>query len=226
MVTDPNELMRHKPFIATLLTLLSVTLFSVTSQATETIRFAPEDILGWEKEKFEGETRYELTEVDGESALHAICDNSASGLYLEQSIDLEKTPVIEWRWRIRETFGPDIDETRKSGDDYPVRLYVVKDGGWRRWRTQAVNYVWASGKEIGSEWPNAYTSRARMVAVQSGEEKAGEWVTQRRNLADDFEQLHGERPKKLDAIAIMSDCDDLETRMEAWYGEIRLLPAD
>lgn len=225
MVTDPELVMRGmRPTPVKRLILLATALLSLTAIAEEAVRFTPEDIQRWNKERFNGETRYELTEVDGESALHAICDNSASGLFLERTIDLEHTPIIEWRWRIKETFAPDIDETTKAGDDYPVRLYVVKDGGWRRWRTRAVNYVWASGLEAGSAWPSAYTRRAMMLAVQSGDDNAGEWVTQRRNLADDFDRLHDERPKTLDAIAIMSDCDDLGTQMEAWYGEIRLLP--
>ncbi|MDQ2069176.1 DUF3047 domain-containing protein [Natronospira bacteriovora] len=187
-------------------------------------RFSPEDILDWESRSFQGETHYAVKDVDGRPALQADCEDSASGLYREANIDLGKTPIIEWYWRIESTFGEDIDETRRAGDDYPVRLYLVKDGGWRRWQTRAVNYVWASAKEKDSEWPNAYTRRAMMLALQSGEDKAGQWVRERRLIADDFERLHGERPQTIDAIAIMSDCDDTGEHIRGWYGEIRLLP--
>ncbi|WP_019624133.1 DUF3047 domain-containing protein [Thioalkalivibrio thiocyanoxidans] len=187
-------------------------------------RFTPTDILNWEKEVFEGETQYEPVEIDGREALHARCDNSASGLYLKKTIDLERTPILEWSWRVDETFSG-IDETTRAGDDYPARVYVVKDGGLLRWRTRAINYVWASEKPEGADWPNAYASQARMLAVRSGApDETGQWVTERRNVREDFRQLHDREIDTIDAVAIMTDCDDTERTIEAWYGKIRFLP--
>ncbi|MDQ2075842.1 DUF3047 domain-containing protein [Marinimicrobium sp. ABcell2] len=190
----------------------------------EELTFTPAEMIEWDTREFEGETHYRLTEVDGREALHARCDRSASALYLEREINLEETPVIEWQWRINETFEPTIDERQKSGDDYAVRVYAVIDGGWRRWRTEVVNYVWASAMSEGETWDNAYARQAKMIAVRSGEEQAGEWVTERRNLADDFEATHGTRPETIDGIALMTDCDDQDTQIEGWYGTIRFLP--
>lgn len=186
--------------------------------------FTPQEVVTWEQRTFTGPVEYRATEIDGREAVHATCDgNGATALYLAKEIDLTRTPILEWSWRIERTFG-DIDETSKAGDDYPARLYAVYDGGWRRWRTEAVNYVWASALPEGSTWPNAYTSRARMVALRSGTDRTGEWVTERRNLVDDFRELHGTERRLIHGIAIMTDCDDTGQPMEGWYGEIRLLP--
>jgi hypothetical protein len=194
------------------------------SPATAGTTFTPAEIAAWSERSFEGQTAYRLVEVDGEAAVHARCEKSASALYLERRIDLRETPILEWRWRIRGTYGEDVDETTRGGDDYPARIYAVKAGRWRVWRTRAVNYVWASGQPAGARWPNAYARQAGMLAVDSGDTKAGRWVTRRRNLRDDFEVLHGERPERIDGLAIMTDCDDLGADTEAWYGTIRLLP--
>ena len=35
--------------------------------------------------------------------------------------------------------------------------------------------------------------------------------------------IHGRDLEVLDALAIMTDCDDTGQQVEAWYGEIRLL---
>jgi hypothetical protein len=115
-----------------------------------------------------------------------------------------------------------IDETTKSGDDYPVRVYGVFDGGLLQWRTEAVNYVWASNRPEGSTWPNAYASQAMMKALQSGASRAGEWVTERVDLAKDFRSLHGSSHGIIHGLAIMTDCDDIGKPIEGWYGEIRL----
>lgn len=186
--------------------------------------FTPAEIVTWSERSFQGHTRYRLVEVDGEAAVHARCQRSASALYLERRIDLRETPILEWRWRVRDTYGEEVDETTRGGDDYPARIYAVRSGGLLVWRTRAVNYVWASGQPLGARWPNAYARQAGMIAVDAGEAEAGRWVTRRRNLRDDFEKLHGERPEFVDGLALMTDCDDLGAEMEAWYGAIRLLP--
>ncbi|MCP1676416.1 hypothetical protein J2T57_003577 [Natronocella acetinitrilica] len=185
--------------------------------------FEPADIVDWDNHSFEGETRYDLVEIDGRPAVHAVCtDSTASGLFFREEIDLEQTPIIEWSWRVDEVFD-DLDETVRAGDDYPARLYVVDERTVLRWRTRALNYVWSSDMEQGADWPNAYASQARMIAVRSGTEDGGTWVTERRNIRDDFQRFHDQDKTSINAIAIMTDCDDTGQEAEAWYGEIRLL---
>lgn len=193
--------------------------------SAESVVYTPEDIIEWERHSFSGETRYELVEVDGRQAVHARCtEASASGLFLQEDVDLEATPVVEWRWRVDETFSG-IDEITKAGDDYPARIYAVDEHSILRWRTRALNYVWSSEMERGADWPNAYASQAHMIAVRSGApDEKGEWHTERRNLREDFRRYHDRDLERINAFAIMTDCDDVGEPAEAWYGEIRLLP--
>lgn len=192
--------------------------------AGEDIVFTPEDIIAWEPHSFSGETRYELVEIDGRSAVHAICEGgTASGLFLQDDVDLNATPIVEWEWRVDDTFSG-IDETTRAGDDYPARIYAVDEHRFRIWSTRALNYVWASEKEQGSDWGNAYQRRAHMVAMQSGPpDEPGTWVTERRNLKEDFKRFHDRDLDRINAFAIMTDCDDVGEPIEAWYGEIRLM---
>ena len=206
--------LRMTRFLATLLAL------TATSAAAE-LAFSPAQIAGWEPHAFKGETAYALAE-DGQ-AVRAACDASASGLFLRRTIDLTATPILEWRWRVDETFPPGPAETTKRGDDYPARLYVVKEA-LLPWNTMALNYVWASSQAKGAEWPNAYAAQARMVALRSG--PGDGWVTERRDLRADFRRVFGEDVTSIDAVAIMTDCDDRKTTAEALYGDLRFLPAD
>lgn len=186
------------------------------------IVFSPRDIAGWETEQFNGPVQYRVVRLGGREALHAICTGrGASARYLRREIDLRETPILEWSWRIQATFSG-RDERTKAGDDYPVRVYAVFDGGLRPWRTAAVNYVWASEQGQGSVWPNAYASQARMLALRSGPSRAGEWVTERRDLASDFQRLHGATPAVIHGLAVMTDCDDVGQPIDGWYGELRL----
>jgi len=204
--------------------LMTMGLLSASSTLAEKV-FVPADIIEWEAHSFLGHTQYSLIEVDGREAVHAVCDEgTASGLFLRQEIDLNETPILEWEWRVDSTFQG-IDESTREGDDYPARLYAVDEHRIARWRTRALNYVWASEKAQGSHWPNAYQFRAMMIAVRSGSpSQPGQWKTERRDLQADFKKYHDRDVDSIDALAVMSDCDDTGEQAEAWYGEIRLLP--
>lgn len=192
---------------------------------TEPLTFTPADMLTWRTKAYRGETHYEAARIDGHAAVRASCNGSASGLILERRIDLVRTPVVEWSWGIEGVFDGDADEERKDGDDYPVRLYFVHGGGWNPFATRAITYVWASHKPAGADWPGPYTSQAHVVAVQSGvPDHSLPWVTQRRDLRADFKRFHGLDIDAIDAVAIMTDCDDHAARATAWYGDVRFLP--
>ena len=97
--------------------LLCVLAVASTAQGAESI--SPADILAWERRDFADPTAYRLEEHAGQTLLQAQCRNAASALYLETTIDLRETPVLEWSWTVADVFD-NTDETRKSGDDYPV----------------------------------------------------------------------------------------------------------
>lgn len=182
-------------------------------------RFSRGDLSGWRPKAFSGETRYALKTQNGRTALRADSDAAASGLYREVSVDLGKTPILNWTWRIDNILAG-ADERTRAGDDYPARVYVVFSGGLMFWRTRAINYVWSNNQPAGSSWHNAFTGNARMIAVESGPDRVGRWVEERRNVHVDYRRLFGEEPGRVDAVAIMTDTDNTGTKAAAWYGDI------
>ncbi len=94
-------------------------------------------------------------------------------------------------------------------------------------RTRAVNYIWANRIPKGTALPNAFTSNAMMVAVESGDEKTGTWVAEERNVYEDYRTLFGEDPPAIGAVALMTDTDNTGGEATAYYGDITLqaLPA-
>ena len=178
---------------------------------------------GWEIEEFEGETRYRVVKLDGKRVLEADSVATASSLYLEREIDLTKTPILKWSWRIEKPLAVQ-DERIKEGDDYAARVYVVAPGeGWFD-MPRAVNYVWANGSEIGDAWPNPFTSKVMMVAVDTGTGEAGTWRSHRRDVRADFQRLFGMDVEELEGIAVMTDSDNCGQSARAWYGEIAFHP--
>ena len=191
--------------------------------------FSEGDLSGWEEKSFKGNSQYTFVDASTIGAenlagktgkvLRASTQGQASGLFKEVDIDLSKTPYLHWSWRVNNLFA-DNDERSKAGDDYPARIYVVVSGGIFFWKTKAINYVWSSQQSAGSEWPNAYTGSAKMIAVQGGSENVGRWVSQRVNVRDDLQRLFGDDLSHIDAVAVMVDGDNTGQSATSFFGDI------
>jgi Protein of unknown function (DUF3047) len=208
--------------------LLFITLRSVSSAdsaptGSQTLLisdFSQTDLHSWQSKVFDGVTQYEVVQVDNRSALKAVTDNSASALYKELHIDLEKTPFLNWSWRVDNLHSID-DQKKKSGDDFPARLYVVVKFGPFPWQTKAVNYVWSNSLVNEDHWANPFTANAVMIPVKAGKNGLGQWHHERVNVKEDFYRVFNLRITTAHAVAIMSDSDNASGRSVAFYGPIQ-----
>ncbi len=223
----------HPPvFLQTLLfiTILSAPVLLPAGTVNRVADFSEGNLAGWEEKSFEGNSQYGFVDAknaginsndlkNGQQILRASTQGQASGLFKEVNIDLTKTPYLNWSWQVQNLFKNN-NERSKEGDDYPARIYVVVSGGVFFWNTKAINYVWSSNQPVGSEWPNAYTGNAKMLAVRSGEKQLGQWITERRNVREDLKIFFGKDIKKIDAIAVMVDGDNTGQSATAYFGNI------
>lgn len=202
-----------------MLSLMAVAGLALAADRVLVGNFAAGSLAGWHSKSFKGETRYRFQTDAGRTALHAVSAASASGLYYEHRIDLTRTPVLHWSWKVDNVLR-DVDEHRKSGDDYAARVYVIVSGGLLFWNTRTLVYVWSNNQPVGSHWANPFTDHARHIAVESGPAKTGRWLAEQRNVRRDWQQVFGTAIDHLDAVAIMTDTDNSGQRASAWYGDI------
>ena len=198
---------------------------------------------GWKPltfKKIPNSTAYELVADGTTVVVKATSDASASGLTREIKVDPSVFPVVHWRWKV-ENLLTRSDVTRKSGDDYPARLYITfeydpqKVSFAKKLKYKAgqvlfgdipiaaLNYIWDSKTPIGTIVDNAYTDFAKMIVVESGAAKVGMWVEESRNVYQDYKQAFGEEPPMINGIAIMTDTDNTKDRAIAYYGDIRFV---
>jgi hypothetical protein len=169
----------------------------------------------------------------------ARCSASALVLPLER-VDLARTPVLHWRWRV--VRGLDVaDERSRSGDDFAARVYVMfrfrpERAGWLE-RVQralgrrlygsempgtALSFVWGSRVAVGSTWTSPYTEHSRMIALASGPESG--WRSESVDLPAAYERAFGESPPAAEGLGIMSDADDTCQHAVAEFRDFRLAP--
>jgi len=183
----------------------------------------------WQVKSFSGESSYNISEYQGRIALKAESEDTASGLVLEQKIDLLKTPYINWSWLITNKIQP-LNEKSKSGDDFVARIYIVIDGGLMLWKTKSLNYVWSSNQESGLVWKNPYAgNNVKMLSVKGQEAEVGKWYQEKRNVYQDLITIFGDQGsdsknrkayRYIDVIAIMTDTDNSGKKVESYYGDI------
>lgn len=189
------------------------------------------------------DTLYTLVRDGDITVLKAEARHSMSGLIHPVKVDLASTPRLRWRWKVAAPVqGADL--ATKAGDDYAARLYVMFDYPvaklslatraklklaeslyGQKIPTAALNYVWDNHHPIGTIAPNSYTDRARMIVTQTGAGKAGQWITETRDLAADFRAAFGEDAPAVVAVALATDTDNTGENATAWYGDIEFLPA-
>jgi hypothetical protein len=188
-------------------------------------------------------TFYEAVERDGRRVLHAVADDSASGLRCDVDIDPKATPWLEWEWctrfvDARATVA--VDEL----DDAPARIAVGFDGDFASLTLReqlfgdlvlavtgyampfaTLMYVWDGQAPPESIFTYARSSRIRYVVVESGAANVDRWLRYRRNVVEDYRRAFGGAPDRIRDIGVLTDSDDLNTRSESWYGDISLRSA-
>jgi hypothetical protein len=182
-----------------------------------------------------------VREKDSAPVIIATSDNSISTVTTPVKADPQIFRYIEWEWKIESVLSSG-DMTRRGGDDFAARVYVTFDYDpsnlsfgdrikYRLYRTftsfeiplRSLNYVWGNEPDkIGSTGPNPFSDWVQYVVIQSGNEYAGNWLTEKRNLLEDYRLVYGEEPPLISGITIMTDSDNTGESTKAYFGKIIL----
>jgi hypothetical protein len=184
-----------------------------------------------------------LRRWDGVDALEVRSQASMSLMARAVDVDLARTPVLCWRWRIERALET-ADLTRKAGDDQAARVYLglalpaasLTLGDRLQLRLArsmfgpqvpdaAINYVWDNRQPASSEHPNSYTSRTTMVVLRSGTAALGRWVAERRDVGADLQRLHGPGAR-LVQVAVAADTDNTGETALSGFADLHFVAAD
>ena len=200
--------------------------------------------VGWKPivfSKIESHTAFMVLESDGGSILKAHAKASASGLAWEKEFDPHCLTEISWQWKISNVL-PLGDVTRKAGDDVPARVFIMfpYDPEQAKIFTRivygiykllygeyppgkAIGYIWANRLPMGEVVESAYTARLKLFALKSGDELAGSWSEERRNIPADFRTAFPSEPLPRRArVAIMVDSDNTQGEAHSCFDAISL----
>lgn len=177
---------------------------------------------GWKGQNW-GSPKYDFTIVttDGQKALQMRSANEGSTISKEikGTVNLKETPILEWSWKVT-TLPKDGNSCRKATDDQAGQVFVV----WPRFpeavRSQIIGYVWDTTQPVGTVCKSEKTGTVTYIVVRSGPAELGKWLTERRNVADDYKRIYGAEPDAPSAVSIAIDSNDTNSTAESFMGAL------
>ena len=172
---------------------------------------------------------------------------SASAVLKRLEVDLNKFPVLVWRWKINRVVGMAVED-RKDRNDAAARIRVIFGRPTPTPKTPEkppeifkffesfqvkmargepkgykIDYIWGNAMPRGTVIDYPGSKRHKMVVVQSGDTRANRWVWEKRNLSEDFRSFFGDVPPLLIGIVVLTDTDQTNEGVIAHYSSIIMM---
>jgi len=140
----------------------------------------------------------EKDDKEGISYLRMEADKASGSLVTRiDNIDLEDTPFLKWRWRVK-TLPGGADGRDKKRDDQAIGIYV---GSGSLLNNKSVSYRWDTDTPRGAEGNCLYgggTVKVKWFTLRNAKDaEGGKWITEERNVAEDFRNAWGFYPEKV-----------------------------
>ena len=178
---------------------------------------------GWKGQSWgDPKTDLGIAVESGRRALRLRSHNESSIISKELGgrIDLNMTPILEWSWKVMK-LPKGGNACVKANDDQATQVYVA----WPRFpenvRSQVIGYVWDTTASIGTICKSEKTPTVVYVVVRSGAGDLGRWITERRNVREDFKKIYREEPERPGAVLLAIDSNDTKSAAESYVAQIR-----
>jgi hypothetical protein len=185
-------------------------------------------------------TAYTIETNGNEPCLKASSNASASAIVHNREFNVYDYPIVQWRWKVSNIYQ-NADPEKKSGDDYPIRIYVafkydpqtattaqkMKFGFIKRVYGEyppqyTLMFVWANRPDQKAIMTSPYTDSVKIVALEKGEKNVGPWQDHQINIVEDFRKAFGGDPPAVAQLAIMNDSDNTRQKSVSYVGFIEV----
>ena len=177
---------------------------------------------GWKSQSW-GSPKYDFTIVANETgkALHMRSANEGSTIVkdVKGKVNLKETPILEWSWKAV-ALPKGGNSCRKATDDQAAQVFVA----WPRFpeavRSRIIGYVWDTTQPPGTICKSEKSGTVTYVVVRSGTADLGKWLTERRNVAEDYRKIYNDDLEPPGGVSLAIDSNDTQSVSESYVGPI------
>ena len=170
---------------------------------------------GWQVKEKSGKAAFAVVKDDGVAAVRLRSANTSFSLQKEVLVNLQQYPVLTWKWKV--TKLPVGADFRKSDtDDQAAQLFLAFS------KTRAIVYIWDTTAPEGTMGNAAgpFFMSIKSVVVRSGKNGTGSWLTESRNVYDDYRKLFGEEPAGIHGVRMQINSQHTETSAESYFADV------
>jgi len=183
---------------------------------------------GWELKENTGKADFTIEREGNNYFVRLSSENSSWTLFKQVDFDIREYPILTWRWKVtRLPQGGDV--RKKETDDQAGQLYVQFPRFPEMVRSQIIGYVWDASAPKGTvlNSPSANPPPTKIVVLQSGEGKLGKWVTEKRNVYEDYKDFFGAGvPPRVRRISLWINTQRTRSSAECCFDDIIFQKAD
>ena len=170
----------------------------------------------WGSPKFE----FEIVNNDSTRVLHLVSNGDSSTIFKEVKVSCKDYQILQWSWKVVE-LPKGGDSRKKATDDQAAQISVTFPRFPSAVRSRIIDYVWDTTAPAGTIVKSEKTGLVTYIIMRSGDAELGKWVTESRNVCEDYKKIYGEEPdERIEAVSIGIDSDDTRSRAEAYVGDI------
>lgn len=170
---------------------------------------------GWQlKEKY-GKADLAVTKDGDVSTVRLRSANTSFSLQRKVNVDLKQFPVLTWKWKV--TKLPEGGDFRKSKtDDQAAQLFIAFS------KTKSIAYVWDTSAPQGlmKDTTPVPMMHVAVVVVQSGAAGTGKWITEARNVYEDYKKFFGEEPPPAGGMRLQINSQHTGTSAESYFADV------
>ncbi|MEZ4845896.1 MAG: DUF3047 domain-containing protein [Bdellovibrionota bacterium] len=171
----------------------------------------------WKSRNGNPSTIYSFVKEGDNTFLEARTVSNSVQLFRKKGWNIKENPILSWKWRIREF--PYSDTKHVVKNDNAVGIYVVFPARW--FMPETIKYIWNS--DLQKDRLLRKKDNFPAIVIRAGKDKQGEWVTEERNVYEDYKKLFGRNPPNPVAFGFLSDSDDSKSKSIGDYDSFEVL---
>ena len=186
----------------------------------DTVKMADGAPEGWTLEVKEGDPFINHDKSGDLSCIRFSSQGSSFGIKKNFELDLREYPFLNWRWKVAKV--PEKgDFQKKETDDQAAQLYVLFPRFPAKLNTDFVGYYWESNpRNKGREGTSVVWSKCKIIVLQAGKERLHQWISEKRNVYEDYKKLFGKEPPPIGGVAFYINSQRTRSEAEAYLHEV------
>jgi hypothetical protein len=172
---------------------------------------------GWQLSEKSGRADFRVVQDEGISALNLRSSNTSYSFQRELKADLRRFPILSWKWKVTK-LPAGGDFRRSKTDDQAAQLFVAFT------RTRSIVYLWDTSAPQGlmSEAIAPPFMSIKVVVVRSQATQAGTWLTETRNVYEDYKKFFGgDDPPVVSGMRLQINSQHTKTSAESYFADVR-----